>query len=93
MGVKKISWQEIWAIRGKFQGEDDLEELPRIYMNTNYQRQEVHIGIIFRWCIAKIFKINFTIKGIWLNIQIKHHAPKRILGSSKNSQTIMQSND
>jgi hypothetical protein len=29
MGVKKyISWQEIRTIRGKFQGEDDLEELP-----------------------------------------------------------------
>jgi hypothetical protein len=74
MGVQIISWQEIRAIRGKFQGEDDLEELPHIYMNTNCQRQEVHIGIIFQWCIAKIFKINFTIKGIWLKIQIKHHA-------------------
>jgi hypothetical protein len=48
-------------------------------MNTNCQRQEVHIGNIFRWCIAKIFKINFTIQGIWLNIQIKHHAPKGFL--------------
>jgi hypothetical protein len=54
------------------------------------QRQEVHIGIIFRWCIAKIFKINFKIKGIWLNIQFKNHAWKRILGSSNNRQTIMQ---
>jgi hypothetical protein len=93
MGVKIISWKEIRAIRGKFQGEDDLEELPHIYMNTNCQRQEVHIGIIFRWCIAKIFKINFTIKGIWLNIQFEHHARKRILGSSNNRQIIMQSND
>jgi hypothetical protein len=47
MGVKTISWQEIRAIRGKFQGADDLEELRHIYMNTNCQRQEVHIGIIF----------------------------------------------
>jgi hypothetical protein len=89
MGVKKNSWQEIRAIRGKFQGEDDLEELPHIYTNTNCQRQEVHIGIIFWWCIAKIFKINFIIKGIWLNIQIRSHAQKRILGR----QTIIQSND
>jgi hypothetical protein len=48
-------------------------------MNTNCQRQEVHIGIIFQWCISKIFKINFTIKGIWLNIQFKHHAEKGFL--------------
>jgi hypothetical protein len=72
--LKNISWQEIRTIRGEFQGEDDLEELPHINMNTDCQRQEVHIGIISRWCIAKISKINFTIKGIWLNIQIKHHA-------------------
>jgi hypothetical protein len=37
-GVKIISWQEMWAIRGKFQGEDDLEELPCMYTNTNCQR-------------------------------------------------------
>jgi hypothetical protein len=32
MGVKIISWKEIRAIIGKFQGEDDLEELPHIYI-------------------------------------------------------------
>jgi hypothetical protein len=36
---KKKSWKERRAIRGKFQGEDDLEELPHIYI-YEYQLSE-----------------------------------------------------
>ena len=47
MGVKIISWQEIWAIRGKFQGEDDLEELPRIYIRIPIVKDKKFILELF----------------------------------------------
>jgi hypothetical protein len=56
MGVKTISWQEIRAIRGKFQGEDNLEELPHIYTNINCQRHEFHIGNIFLVVYCKVIQ-------------------------------------
>jgi hypothetical protein len=42
-GVKIIYWKEIREIRGKFQGEDDLEELPHTHTHIyiyEYQLSE-----------------------------------------------------
>ena len=71
-GAATISWKENKAIRSEIQGGDDPQMIPQTRISIVKDKRS--IGIIFRWYIARIFKINFTIKGIWLKIRIKNHA-------------------
>jgi hypothetical protein len=61
-GASKISWQINKAIETKIQGEDDPKIIPHTRISIVEHKRS--IGIIFRWYIARIIEITFTIKAI-----------------------------